>query len=59
MPQPDREAVDRGIEALSRFVFPDHVVPRWEMATAVIRAAMGGENWRDYLPPKQIVRPTK
>lgn len=53
--EPEQGHVDRATEALCRFVFPGHVVPRTEMARAVCKAIAGGENWRDYLPPKHVV----
>jgi hypothetical protein len=49
-------AVERGATALCRFVFPGHIVPRIEMARAVIDAYNDGrEGWMDRLPPKQVL----
>lgn len=53
----DRDAVDRGVAALSRFVFPGCFVPRHEMVKAVIHAMHGGDDWMDRLPRKRIIRP--
>lgn len=46
IPEPDRAAVERGAHALTMFVFPGVVVPRREMAEAVLRAVMHDEDPR-------------
>jgi hypothetical protein len=50
----DDEAVERGAEALCRFLFPGYAVPREEMVRAVLAAiADDGLNWRDRLPAQR------
>lgn len=46
VPDPDVEAVERGAMALTQFVFPGLVIPRREMAEAVLRSALHGEDPR-------------
>jgi hypothetical protein len=49
-------AVERGATALCRFVFPGYIVPRIEMARAVIDAYNDGlEGWMDRLPLKRVL----
>lgn len=47
---------DRVIHALSRFVFPGVLVPRSEMADAVLAALDHGDDYAEHLPAKHIVR---
>lgn len=46
---------DRVNYALSRFVFPGCLVPRGEMAEAVLAALDHGDDFVEYLPAKTIV----
>lgn len=60
-PLPPRDlddlALDRAIFALSRFIFPGYVVPRSEMAAAVLVAVSDSSpDWINHLPAKHIAR---
>ncbi|UUY01943.1 hypothetical protein LRS13_14575 [Svornostia abyssi] len=48
--------VDRATHALSRFVFPGALVPRSEMARAVIDAVFYPDGYEERLPARTIVR---
>jgi hypothetical protein len=49
------ERLVRGAAALSRFVFPGYIVPREEMAAAVLAAADDAdEGWLSRLPARRI-----
>jgi hypothetical protein len=50
----DLNTIDRGVEALCRFVFPGVVVPRHEMVVAVLEATCGEDGWRERLPAKRV-----
>jgi hypothetical protein len=54
----DLNTIDRGVEALCRFVFPGFVVPRHEMVRAVLEATCGEDGWRERLPAKRVYRST-
>jgi hypothetical protein len=52
----DPDAIERGAAALCRFVFPGCVVPRAEMARAVLAAAADTrDDWMDRLPSSTVV----
>lgn len=53
--KPSDEVVERGAAALSRFLFPGRIVPRLEMARAVLAAATDRRpTWHDHLPAKRV-----
>lgn len=54
-PRINRDPEYRGSIALCRFIFPGYVVPRREMARAVLEAAADErDDWMDRLPVKHV-----